>query len=376
MKKITLLIAILGLFFVSCENEIATETTNLETLKRRRELKVKAPKLIKECNVVNVDRCNDPRQPNSNFWWPSSPNAWFEGYFSTTTNHNLTFSEYDNGTAHIFGSVIKGDCVVQVDAWLKDKKSWTDWSANGGSYKKEGCSGGVAEDLSFYVIDAERSTITATGGDCLGEGTFGLEQRPDPFDPNTPNFGVHVGPGGANFDSNVGAPGLSGWGWITNEAGERLWVMDFNFRFECPDSCDTAFAKGTDEDSTCFIEDGFNRWGWTIGPLSEGNYTFDVYAGAGQCDTDKGELVGLVNVDYTGGSATVTYSITNDDYTLDETHLYIGSEPYPLKDGVPTVAPGHYGHQNDLDNASSDSYTVNDLSGDIYVIAHGVVCKE
>jgi len=143
-----------------------------------------------------------------------------------------------------------------------------------------------------------------------------------------------------------------------------------------PRSCETAFATGSDVESTCFIEDGFNRWGWTLGALPEGNYTFDLYAGAGQCDTDKGELVGLVSIDYTGGTASVTYRITNAGYSLTETHLYVGSEAYPTaKNGKTTVAPGKYGNQHNLDDATSDSYTVDGLSGDIYIIAHAVVCE-
>jgi len=146
--------------------------------------------------------------------------------------------------------------------------------------------------------------------------------------------------------------------------------------------CETMFAKGGDDVATCFIEDGFGRWGWTNGPLSSGDYTFDVYAGAGQCDTDKGALAGTVSLNYNSetGEADVTYS-TNSDFVLTETHLYIGNDPYPMKKKgnngyVPTVAPGQFPYQHgDLDNENEDSYMVTGLSGDIYIIAHGVVCE-
>jgi len=43
---------------------------------------------------------------------------------------------------------------------------------------------------------------------------------------------------------------------------------------------------------------------------------------------------------------------------------------------VPTVAPGQFPYQHgDLDNENEDSYMINGLSGDIYMIAHGVVCE-
>ncbi|MBT8270645.1 MAG: hypothetical protein KJO25_01235, partial [Bacteroidia bacterium] len=120
------------------------------------------------------------------------------------------------------------------------------------------------------------------------------------------------------------------------------------------------------------------RWGWTLGPLSEGYVgDFDIYAGAGKCDIGKGMLVGTLEVDYTDGTLTVEYK-ANPGYGWFETHLYVGSEPIPShpKNGKPTVAPGQYGNQNEIsEGASTDSYVIDGLSGDIYIIAHAVVCE-
>lgn len=149
-------------------------------------------------------------------------------------------------------------------------------------------------------------------------------------------------------------------------------------------NCETAFAYDA-TDGTCFLDidednDGngdFNRWGWSVGPLAGGSYEFDIYAGAGQCDTNKGVLVGTLEVDYdaTSGEATVTF-VMNAGFTLEETHLYVGSEILPRDvNGDFTVAPGQYPTiHEDLGGASSDTYTITGLSGDIYVVAHGVVC--
>ncbi|MEZ4811267.1 MAG: hypothetical protein R2819_12980 [Allomuricauda sp.] len=126
--------------------------------------------------------------------------------------------------------------------------------------------------------------------------------------------------------------------------------------------CETAFARGNDG-NTCFIDTGlFSRWGWTIGPLSEGtSESYEVYAGAGQCDISKGQLVGTVDVEYVDGNVTVTYNI-DSSYTVSETHTYAGNAMFPVdKKGDPTVAPGQYTVQENL-------------SGDIYVIAHAAVC--
>lgn len=140
------------------------------------------------------------------------------------------------------------------------------------------------------------------------------------------------------------------------------------------DGCETLFAFGQDQ-STCFIDDDFSRWGWTIGPLEEGSYSFDLYGGAGQCDTEKGTFVGTLKVEYAAGTAKVDYMM-EDGFDLSETHLYIGEVAYPTdKNGNPTVAPGQFPYNNgEVTDPSMDSYTVTELSGPIYVIAHGVVC--
>lgn len=137
-------------------------------------------------------------------------------------------------------------------------------------------------------------------------------------------------------------------------------------------ACETAFAYGGD-DATCFIDLGFGNWGWTNGPLGEGSYSFPIYAAAGQCDLSKGTLVGTLEIVYSGGTATIEYEM-DAGFTMDETQLYVGNDILPKKGGEYTVAPGQYGNIHDLDGASSDSYTITDLSGDIYVVAHAVVC--
>lgn len=377
MKNLTKLVVAICLVFFSCEVEKVTDQEDLQGVSGKTEKKIKKAKvqadeaeIIKKCVVIDADRCPlGLEQPTSNFWWDGAKPGGYDyddplGYFSSIDGHQLIFTEYADGTASIKGTTSNGSCVVEVDVWLIDRKSWTEWEAIGGMHKKQGCAGLASDsaEMHFYVIDSERSSITATGGGCWAEGTFGVEQRPDPNDLGTPNLGAHVGPGGANFDSELGAYGVSTWGWILDpETKDRLYVMDFNFRTECEKDCETAFARGTDG-ATCFIDNGFSRWGWSIGPLAEGDYSYDVYAGAGQCDINKGELVGTVDVSYSGGNVDVTYNI-DSAYEVTETHTYAGTAMYPTKKGEPTVAPGQYS-------------ITEDLSGEIYVIAHAVVCKD
>ncbi len=154
-------------------------------------------------------------------------------------------------------------------------------------------------------------------------------------------------------------------------------TLTFNLSWNClpptppTTTCETAFAFGNNQDN-CFLNYGFNRWGWVI-PTTVGSTTYDVYAGAGLCDLSKGTLVGTVTINYNGSQVTVTYNMLSG-YTMDEAHVYAGSAMFPQKNGVDTVAPGQYTVVSDLTNATTATYTISGLSGDIYVIAHGVVC--
>ena len=139
--------------------------------------------------------------------------------------------------------------------------------------------------------------------------------------------------------------------------------------------CETGYAYGGAY-ATCFTELlGQGPWGWSNGPLPPDIYTFDIYAGAGQCDISKGRLVGTLTIDYDGSTAIVIYSM-DEGFTMKETHLYIDNDPLPINHkGECTTAPGQYPYiHDDLNNVTTDSYTVTGLSGDIHVVAHAVVC--
>jgi hypothetical protein len=177
----------------------------------------------------------------------------------------------------------------------------------------------------------------------------------------------------------------TGWGKGDQFNVKGSWAMYINYTWQdckidvVESKTETAFAFGGDY-AKCFDQfDVSNRWGWSNGPLAEGSYTFDLYAGAGQCDVSKGTKVGTLSVNYTDGTAVVTYQMagknpeTNLSYTLTETHLYVGSEPLARKNGEFTVAPGQFPYINPELTASSRSYTISGLSGDIYVVAHATV---
>ncbi len=127
---------------------------------------------------------------------------------------------------------------------------------------------------------------------------------------------------------------------------------------------ETAYAKAGSGD-TCFIDAGFSQWGWTnlIGPGFSGAW-WDLWAGAGQCDTGKGTLVGSVDVNFDGGCVVVNYNV-DSPYIIDETHVYAGCTMFPQmqvgESWVDTVAPGQY--YNDCPYSCEE----------VYVIAHAVV---
>ncbi|MGB5238724.1 MAG: gliding motility-associated C-terminal domain-containing protein [Flavobacteriaceae bacterium] len=208
--------------------------------------------------VIDADRSPfTGQQPVSNFWWPETETDFFNpnAYFSQQEGNELQFTQFEDGSAHLTGTTTNGSCLVELNIWFIDRTSWADWQAAGGEHKKEGTAGNASnsEDMVFYVIDNTRSTVTASGNGCLGTGVFSVEQRPDPDDSNTPNFGAHVGPGGANYDSRIGAMGLSTWGWIFDPTCDDRWVMDLNFLI---DDATTPGIDAVDDDFTQVFIDG------------------------------------------------------------------------------------------------------------------------
>lgn len=135
--------------------------------------------------------------------------------------------------------------------------------------------------------------------------------------------------------------------------------------------CETAYAFGGDL-ATCFLSINNitgNNWGWTNMISSPGTYIWPIYAGAGQCDTDKGTLIGSFKVVYSGTTATISYT-AEAPYTISESHLWVGGDKLPKnKKGQYITAPGQF-----LYNGYSNPLVINNLSTPFYVAAHFGVC--
>jgi hypothetical protein len=195
-------------------------------------------------------------------------------------------------------------------------------------------------------------------------------------------------------DGDGGFQTETGWADGDRFVQRGSWATYFTVDLTCecdddpppppPLECETAFAYGGGL-STCFLDidddgdgDGdFNRWGWTNAITEEDVYLFDVYAGAGQCDTGKGTLVGTLMVVYVDGTVDVIYEM-NEGFEMSEVHLYVGSEMLPRDvNGDYTVAPGQYPYVNDtLEGAASHAILGIPASGPIHVVAHAVVCSD
>ena len=178
----------------------------------------------------------------------------------------------------------------------------------------------------------------------------------------------------------------TGWSEGSDITSKGSWATFSTFALSCyaeqqpkqegVAQCETAFAR-YEPANTSFLDLGFQRWGWTNGPVGPGYYTMDLYAGAGQSDISKGTLVGTLTVGYDGVLANVTYNTTGG-WWMNETQLYVGNNRLPLfkqgKNLVETVAPGQYPFlHGTVDGATEDGYTVS-AGGDVYVVAHAVTC--
>lgn len=144
---------------------------------------------------------------------------------------------------------------------------------------------------------------------------------------------------------------------------------------------ETAFGtnKTTGADTFCFLDEGFNRWGWTNGPFNEEITTLDLMAAAGQCDLEKGEFAGRVSVTKKADNSAIVrfYKLNTSPFVFHETHLYIGSEKFPLtKKGKETVAPGQFPYKHTgLGGLTIDTYRLDFIPDNFYIIAHAVVSK-
>lgn len=228
----------------------------------------------------------------------------------------------------------------------------------------------------YYQADAQYYTtdqwVTYTQPD--GHSFLQIDETDVPWGmwSNTPYWHTYtiyrIGTGGANVTFRI--VDWADENYDNNECRLHVFIYEGPM---VPPIGETAWAYGGDY-ANCFKEYGINNWGWTNGPLGAGYYEFDIYAGAGKCDLTKGALVGTLTINYDGSTATVAYDL-DEPWAMDYTQLYVGSEPLPMTDkGKYTASPGQFPKSHYFpEGATTDEFTVSDLSGPIYVAAHADV---
>lgn len=148
-------------------------------------------------------------------------------------------------------------------------------------------------------------------------------------------------------------------------------------------TCDTAYIL-CNTGSYCFVSDpifdfngdgdaDFRRWGWSNEILEDKQCT--IYAGAADCDPNKGYVAGYVFFDVSEGTATLELA---DGVVLTELQVYAGAEILPRgPNGKFTVSPGQYPISASYAPFVGNSLTVDGISalGDGFVVFHAVTCQ-
>lgn len=169
----------------------------------------------------------------------------------------------------------------------------------------------------------------------------------------------------------------TGWSGDSDFPG-RNWALFFSYCVQTcdnpppppPSNCETAFMFG----NNTFIDLGLtdSRWGWAnyFDKVSDGEYTFDFWAGAGQNDTTKGSLAGTITVDVQGTSVNVNIQL-NQGYKMTVSHVYFSATDAPN-----TIAPGQFGNIHENLDTDNDSFNFTyDGSGSFWLVVHAEVCK-
>lgn len=132
---------------------------------------------------------------------------------------------------------------------------------------------------------------------------------------------------------------------IPEDSTAQISIVELRIPTYC---YETAYGKVQTPTSDNYAIDfipTFSNWGWTNRLPGYGEYKFDLWAGAGQCDTSKGTKVGTVTITYSASGLTWQTDL-NPGVILEEEHVYAGTGQWPqVKQGkktVNTVAPGQY----------------------------------
>ena len=136
------------------------------------------------------------------------------------------------------------------------------------------------------------------------------------------------------------------------------------------EGCETAFMFGNN--TLISLDLGNKRWGWAeYFEGGNGTYSYNVYAGAGQNDIDKGTLVGKVELTVSAGNVAVKYTL-NSGVVSNVTHIYFSDNNAPT-----TTAPGQYGNTYEDNYTGSKTWNFSySNDGNFWIIVHSEVCPD
>ncbi|MGB5318903.1 hypothetical protein [Eudoraea sp.] len=376
MKNLCLVVLFIILLLASCEAERLNNSQSIDTFEviSTSQLSIaKSPIIIDECLASDVKLCPGTFANLAyNLWWPENINDSIipNNIFSSSDRNTLLFTEYHDGSARLMGTTKMGSCILSLEIWFKDQMESGEWS---GKYadpltERSDCKDIRFDIQRFYLIDEQKSTIRTIEGDCgfRGLNTYGIVQRKEASSPS--HYGSQLNFNNPETDSIFVKKSLSSRAWVMNQStGELLWPINLDFHLECAvqsnDSCQTAYSFDENIASCLSSFEGLDQLGWVLGPLNEGDYSFDMFANTANCDITDGESLGTVAVSYESGEVLVTYNI-NKEYELMESNTYAGKNMLPLSKSTNTVQiPGEYS-------------ITKDLHGEIYIITHAVVCLQ
>lgn len=146
--------------------------------------------------------------------------------------------------------------------------------------------------------------------------------------------------------------------------GEDPCPDDPNNECDVEEGCETAYMVGDVELDD--LDYPGNNWGWAEHFMNEGDgdYEYEIYAGAGQNDISRGDHIGDVFLTVDGDDFTLVVDYF-DGVDINDFHVYIG-------DSAPASrAPGQFDNQDD-----SMTYQFTDADGMFWFIVHAEACYD
>jgi len=251
--------------------------------------------------------------------------------------------------------------------------SVTIYDANQCSYEITGI---VVEEIPGLEIKGKMTPVSCKGND----GAIDIEVTG-----GTAPYIFSWSPNGETTEDLTGL-NMGDYSVIVYDANRCMASAKFTVTEDCekPEGI-IAFARKTYEPMVhCFLDldldetmgPDFEQWGWTNGAMYPDETflsTYVLWINLTDCDVSKAVKVGEIKLHYYAGTATATITLSGG-YTMNESRLYIGNDILPKDGNNWTVDPAYYPYKHTgLGAVDADSYIINGLSGNIYIIGYVVL---